>query len=77
MEPKRYLRKPAAEFLTSLGLPTAPATLAKLAVVGGGPEFQKWGRLPVYTEPALRAWAEHRLGKPATSTTEHAANRAA
>jgi hypothetical protein len=74
---KRYRRKEAAAFLTNLGLPIATATLAKYAVVGGGPEFQVWGRFPVYLETSLRAWAEQRLGKPASSTTEHAANRAA
>ena len=60
---KRFRRREAAQFLTELGLPTAAATLAKYAVIGGGPQFQKWGRLPVYTEPSLRAWADHRLGK--------------
>lgn len=74
---KRYRRKEAAAFLTNLGLPIATATLAKYAVIGGGPEFQIWGRLPVYQESTLRNWAESRLGKPASSTTEHAANRAA
>jgi hypothetical protein len=74
---KRFRRKEAAAFLTDLGLPIASATLAKYAVIGGGPEFQLWGRRPVYLESSLRAWAEQRLGKPASSTTEHAANRAA
>jgi hypothetical protein len=74
---KRFRRKEAAAFLTDLGLPIAHATLAKYAVVGGGPEFQLWGRIPVYQEDSLRAWAKQRLGKAATSTTEHAANRAA
>jgi hypothetical protein len=74
---KRYRRSEAAQFLSGLGLPVAAATLAKYAVIGGGPSFQRWSRFPVYTEEALRTWAEQRLGKPASSTTEHAANRAA
>jgi hypothetical protein len=74
---KRFRRKEAAQFLTDMGLPTAAATLAKYAVVGGGPTFQVWGRLPVYPESSLIAWAEQRLGKPASTTTEHQANRAA
>ena len=77
MQENRYLRKPAAEFLTRLGLPITAPTLAKMAVHGTGPAYQKWGRHPVYLESELCAWVEQRLGKPATSTTEHQANRAA
>jgi hypothetical protein len=48
----RYLsRAETAEFLTERGYKTAPATLAKLAVIGGGPPFISWGRKPLY-DPA-------------------------
>jgi len=57
----------AAEFLTARGYRTAPATLTKLRSVGGGPEFALWGRHPIYTPPALLAWAAERV-KPSNSS---------
>ena len=39
------------------GIQRAPATLAKLATVGGGPTFRHAGRFPLYTPDALDAWA--------------------
>ncbi|MDD4617194.1 MAG: DNA-binding protein [Alphaproteobacteria bacterium] len=48
----------------------SPKTLAKLAVVGGGPVFQKFGRRVAYTHEALDAWAESRLSAPRRSTSE-------
>ena len=42
-------RKAAARYLTEVrGLPIAPQTLAKIASIGGGPAFRKFGRFPVY-----------------------------
>jgi hypothetical protein len=46
------LRTPAAA--EHLGL--APATLAKLRCVGGGPLFTKLGRAVVYTVDDLEQW---------------------
>ena len=55
----RYLgRRGAAEFLTSRGFPMAPATLEKLASIGGGPVFRKFGRRVIYDPADLTAWAE-------------------
>lgn len=45
-----------------------PATLAKMAVVGGGPEFQIDGRRPLYPIDRLDAYAAKRLS-PLVSTT--------
>jgi hypothetical protein len=45
-------------------------TLAKLACVGGGPEFRKWGRVPLYEIAALDAWCDAKLSKPVRSTSE-------
>jgi len=39
-------RRQAAAFLTNRGYRTAPATLAKLACIGGGPTFESFGRKP-------------------------------
>ena len=63
-------RKQAAEFLTSRGYRTAPATLAKLACIGGGPTFTSFGRRPLYREPDLLAWAQARTTGPKRSTSD-------
>jgi hypothetical protein len=68
---QRYLnRAEAAEFLSEFGYKTAKATLAKLAVVGGGPPFLSWGRQPLYRPSDLLAWAETRCNGPRRSTSE-------
>jgi hypothetical protein len=63
-------RKRAAQFLTERGYRTAPATLAKLACVGGGPTFQSFGRKPLYREADLLAWAEAKTTGPRRSTSD-------
>jgi hypothetical protein len=52
------------------GVERAPGTLAKLAVVGGGPRFRKAGRIPLYAPADLDAWASALLGKAVASTSE-------
>lgn len=56
-----YGRKEAARILTHRGIPTAPATLAKLATTGGGPEMSKFGRRVFYTRMSLDSWIASRL----------------
>jgi hypothetical protein len=63
-------RRAAAQFLTERGYKTAPATLARLSCVGGGPAFRRFGRKPLYTEADLLEWARSRLSKPMRSTAE-------
>ena len=63
-------RKEAAQFLTAQGYKTAPATLAKLACLGGGPTFESFGRRPLYREADLLAWAEARTTGPRRSTSD-------
>ena len=71
--PTRFLnRREASEYLSGLGLPVAVATLAKYATVGGGPEFQSFGRFPRYRPEALQRWAEARLSAPRKSTSDRA-----
>jgi hypothetical protein len=48
----------------------SPKTLAKLAVIGGGPVFRKFGRRVAYSHEALDAWAEGRLSAPRRNTSE-------
>jgi hypothetical protein len=65
-------RRQAAQFLTDRGYRTAPATLAKLACLGGGPLFRSFGRKPLYLAADLLAWAEARTTGPRHSTSEAA-----
>ena len=74
----RRLRRAAASqyLLETWGISRTPNTLAKLAVTGGGPVFEKDGRIPLYTEPALDDWVRAQLSPPVSSTAELAALRA-
>jgi hypothetical protein len=55
------------------GISRTPSTLAKLRVLGTGPEFVKVGNRDVaYPEPALDAFAEALIGRPVRSTSEAA-----
>jgi hypothetical protein len=72
---QRYLRRAeAAQHLPQQGLPCSEKTLAKYAVIGGGPIYSKFGRYPVYTTDDLDAWAQARIGKPVRSTSDYAAS---
>lgn len=72
---QRYLRRAeAAQHLREQGLPCSEKTLAKYAVIGGGPIYSKFGRYPVYTAEDLDAWARARIGKPVRSTSDYAAS---
>jgi hypothetical protein len=67
-------RKAASEYLREThGLERAPSTLAKLAVLGGGPAFRRVGRVPVYTTDDLDEWVVSKLSPPMRSTSEAAA----
>jgi hypothetical protein len=64
-------RVAAAAYVTdTYGIPCSPKTLAKLAVVGGGPAFRKAGRIPLYSKEDLDAWARGKLSRRVTSTSE-------
>ena len=58
-EPRLDTRQ-ASTFLTELGFKTASSTLNKHRCVGGGPEFELFGRRPLYTETALLEWVQSR-----------------
>ena len=68
--PARMRRKLASEYLLEVGVSLSPATLAKLAVVGGSPPFWKDGPFPVYGRPELDEFAAARLGHLRTSTSD-------
>lgn len=69
--PVRLSRKEASDYLREMhGVHLSHSTLAKLAVIGGGPSFQKDGRFPRYTPPTLDAFAASRLGPERASTSD-------
>lgn len=78
MSDQRYLRRQeASEYLSERwGVPAARNTLAKLAVIGGGPKFYRFGRFPMYSPSDLDTWAESRLSGRAFSSTADAAEAA-
>jgi hypothetical protein len=68
---RRFRRKEASSYLLEEhGLQYAPATLAKLAVIGGGPRFQHAGRIPLYPPDELDAWASKILSPLKSSTSD-------
>ncbi len=52
------------------GIVRAPSTLAKLAVIGGGPKFYSAGRFPLYPPGELDAWAAAISGPLRASTSD-------
>jgi len=73
MSVSSYLRRDAAsEYLrVRWGIPCSKKTLAKLACIGGGPVYRRFGRIPLYTTADLDAFAEGRIGKPVRSTSDY------
>jgi hypothetical protein len=71
LEPLRLLRRAeAAEHIGGKwGYPCSPKTLAKYAVVGGGPPFRKAGRYPLYHPDDLDDWINGKLSDVVTSTS--------
>jgi hypothetical protein len=60
----------ARYFSTRYGFPCSKAWMAKLACIGGGPEFLLAGKFPVYPVESLDAWAQARLSTPRRSTSD-------
>jgi hypothetical protein len=70
---KLLRRKAASEYLHEAhGIERAPSTLAKLAVIGGGPVFQRIGRIPLYAPDDLDAWVASKLSPRMRSTSDTA-----
>ncbi len=70
--PTRPLRRAeASKYLKEKhGVDRAPATLAKLASIGGGPRFRRANRIPLYPPEFLDDWARSILSPPMTSTSD-------
>jgi hypothetical protein len=64
-------RAATAEALTEAGYPTSPATLATMAVRGGGAVHRCYGRIPLYRWGDALAWAESRMSAPRRTTSEN------
>ncbi len=68
---KRYRRAEASTYLKEKwGISRKPSTLAKLAVIGGGPNFQKDGKTPLYPGNELDSYAESQLSPLKSSTSD-------
>ena len=73
---QRLRRSEAAAYLLEThGIHRAVGTLAKLAVVGGGPRFRVAGRTPLYSTDDLDAWVESILSPLVRSTSEFREHR--
>ncbi|HAH09798.1 MAG TPA: hypothetical protein DCL54_03430 [Alphaproteobacteria bacterium] len=72
MEIQRPLRRSEASIylLDRHGVSRTPATLAKLAVTGGGPAFRKANRIPIYDAADLDSWAASITSPKVCSTSE-------
>ena len=72
MQNSNYLsrEKASAYLLSTWGLKRAVGTLAKLAVIGGGPAFHKAGRNPLYAPADLDTWAAKIIGPRKLSTSD-------
>jgi hypothetical protein len=77
--PVRMTRREASTYLKEVhGLNRhEPNTLAKMAVQGRGPLFQKSGRWVLYGRGHLDLYAAERLSQAHRSTAEHATARTA
>lgn len=74
MHPAHFLRRKAAgEYLKSKYGFGSEKTLAKLACIGGGPEFRKAGTAALYEPAKLDEWAAAKISAPVRSTSELAA----
>jgi hypothetical protein len=70
---KLLRRKAASDYLREThGLQYSPGTLAKLAVIGGGPPFQRAGRFPYYSPDFLDEWVASKLSALMRSTSDTA-----
>jgi hypothetical protein len=71
MHPAQFLRRQQAGVYLKekYGFGSA-RTLAKLACLGGGPEFRKAANAALYEPEKLDAWALSKIGEPQRSTSD-------
>ena len=69
--PRFLNRREAPRYLKDeWGITRSASTLMRLASVGGGPVYKKFGRAVVYDTMDLDAWVEARLSAPKRSTSD-------
>jgi hypothetical protein len=66
-----------ADALTAEGYPTRTATLATMATRGGGPPYELFGRIPLYTWGDALDWANGRLSPARCTSSEHSVLKSA
>lgn len=71
-DPRFLRRKDAGKYLRDKFGFGSEKTLAKLATLGGGPEFRKAGPAALYEPEKLDEWALARIGAPRRSTADEA-----
>ena len=78
MRIQKFLRrKTASQYLEETwGVSRAPSTLAKCAVIGGGPTFRRAGRVPLYSRDDLDDWVASKLSAKMRSTSDTASPKA-
>jgi hypothetical protein len=68
---KRFMRTPAAgAYLQGEYGIGAARTLGKYRCIGGGPPYRRLGRIVVYNQEDLDAWAQAKLGPLQRSTSD-------
>lgn len=68
---RRLRRSEASQYLKEKwGIDRTANTLAKLACLGGGPRFEHAGRIPLYREAELDAWAASIMSPLKRSTSD-------
>lgn len=68
---RRLRRADASDYLKRVwGVSCKPATLNKLACIGGGPAFEHFGRWPLYREDELDSWVRGKLSHLKRSTSD-------
>lgn len=55
------------------GITISRRTIEKYAVLGGGPRFAYWGRIPLYAPDDIDAWVASKLTRTVASTAERGA----
>lgn len=63
-------RTELSEYLAQHGFKVSAKTLAKMATLGGGPEYQRFGNRALYLPSVGIKWAMARLSQPRASTSE-------
>jgi hypothetical protein len=68
----KYLRRSEvpAYIAGKFNMPMAYTTLAKLACVGGGPAFRKFGSIVLYDPADIDTWVESKLTRTITRAVD-------